>query len=421
MKFKSLVLRSWRQFDEINIEFHERVTIITGSNGAGKSTILRVLGQHFGWPQDFLATPIKTKNNGVTGELKKLFNGVKKLFNPEQPNNNQVGELTYSNNVSTKLLVPQTNNISYSLQTTNQQPILGLYIGSHRPTQSYQQITNIPTNVITADAAFQSYSNETKTRYVGGHSQHSPVYRMKEAIISMATFGPGNQYVEKNHVLEKTFSDFKNVLRNVLPHNLGFLDISIRIPDVVLVTKSGEFLLDSSSGGLMAIIDLAWQIFLFSQDKEDFIVAIDEPENHLHPSMQRSLMVQLVNAFPRAQFIIATHSPFIVSSIKDSSVYALRYSDVEPDLEFNYSRHVKSDRLGVFDKSGTASEILRSVLGVPITMPEWVETELSELSSKYSIDSLNQESIALMKADLAALGLESYYPDLIKIVAGRND
>ena len=421
MKFKNLILKSWRQFDEINIEFHERVTIITGANGAGKSTILRVLGQHFGWPQDFLATPIKSKDGGVSGELKKLFYGIKKYFNSEQKNNNQVGELIYSNDLSTMLLVPSTNSIAYNLQTTNQQQVQGLYIGSHRPTQSYQQITNIPTNVITADAAFQSYSNETKTRYAGGHSQHSPVYRMKEAIISMATFGPGNQYVEKNIALEKTFSDFKNVLKNVLPHNLGFIDISIRIPDVVLVTKSGEFLLDSSSGGLMAIIDLAWQIFLFSQDKEEFIVAIDEPENHLHPSMQRSLIVQLVNAFPKAQFIIATHSPFIVSSIKDSFVYALRYSDTEPDSEFNYSRHVKSDRLSLLDKSGTANEILRSVLGVPITLPEWAEVELTNLASKYSIDELTRESIAQMKVDLTALGLEDYYPDLIKMVAGKDD
>src|ERR1700684_3254096 len=47
-------------------------------------------------------------------------------------------------------------------------------------------------------------------------------------------------------------------------------------------------------------------------------------ENHLHPSLQRSLFVKLVEAFPLTQFIIATHSPFIVSGLKDSNVYVLR-------------------------------------------------------------------------------------------------
>ncbi|MFL1399228.1 AAA family ATPase, partial [Acinetobacter baumannii] len=62
----------------------------------------------------------------------------------------------------------------------------------------------------------------------------------------------------------------------------------------------------------MSIIDLAWQIFLYSHDKDEFVVTIDEPENHLHPSMQRSLLNDFVKAFPKAQFIVVTHSPFIV-------------------------------------------------------------------------------------------------------------
>ncbi|MGQ0518664.1 AAA family ATPase, partial [Bacillus sp. D-CC] len=60
-------------------------------------------------------------------------------------------------------------------------------------------------------------------------------------------------------------------------------------------------------------------------DKFIFVVTIDEPENHLHPSMQRSLLNDFVKAFPKAQFIVVTHSPFIVSSIRESNVYALKH------------------------------------------------------------------------------------------------
>ncbi|MEG8241505.1 ATP-binding protein [Acinetobacter baumannii] len=176
-----------------------------------------------------------------------------------------------------------------------------------------------------ASQAFNSYFQETVNLFNNNYTQHTPIYRMKEAIVSMAAFGPGNQFVQKNEKIEKQFSDFKDILKQILPADLGFKDLSVRIPDLVLETETGDFLLDASSGGIMSIIDLAWQIFLYSHDKDEFVVTIDEPENHLHPSMQRSLLNDFVKAFPKAQFIVVTHSPFIVSSIRESNVYALKH------------------------------------------------------------------------------------------------
>ena len=68
----------------------------------------------------------------------------------------------------------------------------------------------------------------------------------------------------------------------------------------------------------MTIIDLAWRLYMFSKMNPEFVVTIDEPEDHLHPIMQRTLMRRLLRTFPSAQFIIATHSPFMVASVKDS-------------------------------------------------------------------------------------------------------
>ena len=53
MKFKKILLNDWRQFQNIDIDFHPNVTIITGANGSGKSTILKLLSKHFGWYQPF--------------------------------------------------------------------------------------------------------------------------------------------------------------------------------------------------------------------------------------------------------------------------------------------------------------------------------------------------------------------------------
>jgi hypothetical protein len=256
-------------------------------------------------------------------------------------------------------------------------------------------------------------------KYQGGYTQFSPIYRMKESIISMVTFGPGNTNVQGNPALARLFTDFKTILSKVLPPTIGFKDISIRIPDVVLVTESGDFVIDAASGGLMSIIDLSWQIFLFSQGKDDFVVTIDEPENHLHPSMQRSILGRLVDAFPKAQFVVVTHSPFVVSSVRDSSVYALKYTEWGENVSSEFSgNQVSSIKLDLDAKAATASEILRDVLGVPVTLPEWAESELKHITEEFCRKPISEKSFRDLREALNNAGLNEYLPDALKLIAG---
>ncbi|MBK9250423.1 MAG: AAA family ATPase [Proteobacteria bacterium] len=47
--FERLELNNWRQFEAIDIRFGTQTTVVTGANGCGKTSILTVLGHHFGW------------------------------------------------------------------------------------------------------------------------------------------------------------------------------------------------------------------------------------------------------------------------------------------------------------------------------------------------------------------------------------
>lgn len=234
----------------------------------------------------------------------------------------------------------------------------------------------------------------------------------------MAMFGPGNANVAPNPALRAAFDRFKSVLKEILPESIGYVDLVIRIPDVVLITKSGEFLMDAASGGLMSLIDLAWQIFLYSYNKEEFVVLLDEPENHLHPSMQRRIVGDLSRAFPLAQFVVVTHSPFVVSSVRESNVYVLRHADGKSESASSM-RTVSSIRLDRANKAGTASEILRDVLGVPITLPEWAELDLREIANNYNANQLDASGIRQLRADLAQAGLGEYYPDALQAIVER--
>lgn len=407
--FSKLIIEGWRQFASVDIDFHPRLTVITGSNGAGKSTILRLLAQHFGWPSWMLGTPTMRSGGGLS-YLSGLFSWTRD-FSSQAP----IGSLSYTKAGPSRLTVPVEGGIQYSISIESMSSVVGLNINSHRPMPTYQQVQNIPTSGIGANQAYENYKAEIFNRYNNSYTQFSPTYRMKETIISIAMFGPGNEYVQPDRRLEGLLLGFKRVLQAVLPASIGFRDISVRIPDVVLVTDSGDFVIDAASGGLMSIIDIAWQIFLFGSDKEEFVVVLDEPENHLHPSMQRTLLSNLLKAFPRAQFVVATHSPFMVSSVKDSSVYVLQHGPLAD--EGKSTKRVSSIRLDRDNKAATASEILRDVLGVPVTLPEWAEQELKDVTDQYTMETMDSEAIAALRGALDERGLGEYYPDALRQIA----
>lgn len=53
------------------------------------------------------------------------------------------------------------------------------------------------------------------------------------------------------------------------------------------------------------------------------IVMIDELDLHLHPKWQRHVVNDLKTAFPNIQFVVTTHSPFIVQSLEKSELVNL--------------------------------------------------------------------------------------------------
>jgi energy-coupling factor transporter ATP-binding protein EcfA2 len=56
------------------------------------------------------------------------------------------------------------------------------------------------------------------------------------------------------------------------------------------------------------------------------VILIDEVDAHLHPSWQRELGFRLRRTFPRIQFIVSSHSPFVAQAATDGGLIVLRPS-----------------------------------------------------------------------------------------------
>ena len=154
------------------------------------------------------------------------------------------------------------------------------------------------------------------------------------------------------------------------------------------------------SAGYKAIFDvyadllMRTEYFSVSPLELEGVVFIDEIDSHLHISLQRLILPFFTESFPKVQFVVTTHSPFVLMSTRDTLVY-----DLAKEMPYSISQ-VKSQ-----------NEILSEYLGVPTAMPVWAERSLADILGKY----LNREpdtiSLALLKEELINSGLEAYFPD----------
>ncbi|MEW1952051.1 AAA family ATPase [Terrabacter sp. NPDC080008] len=404
--FAALAIEDWRQFDSVHLRFHSRLTILTGANATGKSTILSILARHFNWTRAFSTAPVRTRS-----EYGWVSVGRKRARKWARDRSYaSVGKLTYGTGIVTDIQVPPPTELAkashYDLLLTNQQPVTGSFITSHRTSSgNYTPVQQIPTSFAAPDDLYEQFTQEARTRWQGGWTGRSPQQALKEALMSAAVFSVrNNPHVHFNRDAASVWDGFQEILKLVMPASLGYQGMHIRSPDLVIETSTGDFIIDDASGGLAAIIEVAWSIFLRSRTEFGFTVLMDEPENHLHPSLQKEFMPGLVAAFPHVQFIVATHSPFVVTATPDSSVYALHY---------NEARRVVARGLDYANKAASADETLREVLGVGSTVPSWAETAFRRVLKDYPPGTLNDERLRQLRRDLAALGLEAEFPTAI--------
>ncbi|MFD0812006.1 AAA family ATPase [Amycolatopsis umgeniensis] len=395
--FARIAVEDWRQFGRIDIDLSSRLTILTGANGTGKTTLVTLLGRHFNWSSAFVGLPVRSKDGRIT-----YLNGVKSATILEsgaaEIENASIGSLTYSNGQTSTLSVPTAGGGSnYDITFSNQQSIPGLYLASHRSLSSYREVQAIPSQFSASGQILQQYIAELWQRWLGSYSQKSSMLLMKESLLAAAIFSEGNSSVEGSSEAAEVWNGFQAVLRELMPSTLKFVRLAARPPEIVVETRTGNFVIDAVSGGLSALLEVAWQIFLRSREYSQFTVCMDEPENHLHPSLQRSIIPSLLRAFPSVKFVVATHSPFVVTSQPDANVYALDY-----DNGVAYSK-----LLDFADKSASAERTLREVLGVETTIPVWAEERFNEIIDRYAALPVDQSSLIELRGELEREGLGS--------------
>lgn len=119
---------------------------------------------------------------------------------------------------------------------------------------------------------------------------------------------------------------------------------------------------DLSSGQkcmILTILNIAGDI------SDNCIVCIDEPEISLHPKWQKEFMKTLIDFFSgykRCHFIIATHSPLIISELSNENCFILNMDNTSAKDTCNYKNKSSDFQLAeVFGITGHNNEYLNRV------------------------------------------------------------
>ena len=94
-----------------------------------------------------------------------------------------------------------------------------------------------------------------------------------------------------------------------------------------------ELALDQLSGGYRIMLALAADLarrmaqgnpHLDDPLESEAIVLIDEVDLHLHPAWQQRVLTDLTRTFPNTQFIVSTHSPQVLTTVRPERIIELR-------------------------------------------------------------------------------------------------
>jgi len=192
--------------------------------------------------------------------------------------------------------------------------------------------------------------------------------------------------------INEWFVNFEGLLGEIFQDKELQLTFNYKDYSFKILTEGKEFKFTELSDGFAAVLDIVVDLILKMQDKNQLtkayecegIVLVDEIETHLHLELQKVIMPLLTKTFPNIQFIVTTHSPFVLSSLSNAVAFDLEHQEVIEDLtEYSYESLAE----GYFGVK-TASSYIEMQLN---RLKELLEKENLSSSEKSELKHLNSD------------------------------
>jgi predicted ATP-binding protein involved in virulence len=219
--------------------------------------------------------------------------------------------------------------ISYSQEVSDYIDIIFVYIAAERSK------LNVPKTI-------EPINNEEKTLITQNKSRDFLKYLIH---LDYRLYGEktDNNTNLAGH-LEKWFENFRMALCDIYAcPELKLLRDTKNLMFRIEMPGREPFGLHEMADGYSAFLEIYMELLIRFENEngevdynKSAIVMIDEIETHLHVELQKRVLPFLTKMFPMVQFIVTTHSPFVVTSLENAIVYDLEKNE-RLDTPFFYS------------------------------------------------------------------------------------
>lgn len=328
MQIKNLKIENFRGIENLDLDFSaSRMIIFAGINGAGKTTVLEALRYLFSW---YVARLKSHKGKGLQLEESDIMNGKIFCFLEIEVEICLNGE---NKTVQWSLLKKRASQRK-KLDRLASRAKLNEFVDclmdgftegcENLPLVDYYSVNRIvdkvPLRIRKKHAlgpldAFDNGLNNS----VNFHSFFL-WFREREDLENERYRELGKKFVKDSQLFA-----VRTAIAKLLP---GFRKFRVkRDPLSFVVEKKGETfnfgqLSDGEKSYIVLVCDIARRMAMANPKAENplessAVVMIDEIELHLHPEWQMHVVDGLKNAFPNVQFFLTTHSPHIVTNLKN--------------------------------------------------------------------------------------------------------
>lgn len=274
--------------------------ILTGKNGSGKTSVLKMLGSHLSYALFDNHTSMPYGNFAYGASMASLYGD------------------TYSTAWNTEAMMTSCAAYEKDFSELTSNCKNGKFVLAYYGDSRNFRVA-VSKNIEKID--FEPYYD----------IQAVPSKNLVKYMVNLKTTqafakNEGNQ--KRAEEIAEWFQRFENILRIVYADDSVKLNFDIENFQFTITMDGREpFDFNTMSMGYAAVFDIIGDLIMRmeSQHRYDLegIVLIDEIETHLHVELQKKIVPILTGLFPNIQFIMTTHSPFVLNSAKNAVIYDL--------------------------------------------------------------------------------------------------
>lgn len=362
----------------VDIQLDGRSLIITGGNGCGKTSLITAI---YNYLKKGIDAPSNNDHQHLKQQIKDYESRIKRIGRDDNGYDFYQKKLIEAQNRLKE--ISDFNIETNTINNKNTRSLLRFHSATRQSAISSPKQT--PKHSVLVEQN-QHFSNDKD----GSEFFESYLLSLKKNQSYAIAFDKDENEAQR---IETWFDKVQTDLRSLFEDENLSLTFDTKTEKFYLhQDEKDRYTFQTLSAGYSSILsiytDLIMRVEMWGvlPDNIQGIIFIDEIDAHLHVSLQKQILRFFIKSFPKIQFIVTTHSPFVVTSVTDSVIYDLTANEQIIDVSsYSYGVvmeeifRVQPDSHALIDKLTYIDNLIKNLTSENIRE---LETLISSLASE---------------------------------------